>query len=1290
MRSVIYHLLIIQVVLVTAAQGSSCHYGNGCTLLPDVCSVPPPDCQTDWFGTYCQMHNIARAKRASQSSTYSDGGVRYDAGRAVDGNVNTKFNHGSCSVTDELDGGHASWHVFLVGTFVISRITIYLRQDAIDHNQAMEVLVNNRTCRKLSVTDIRDSETHLISNPMTLSCTQPIEGDTVTVVMKGQYLTLCEVRVFGKKKEPCHCSNGCSDFPNTPCSKPSVGTVCKPPWFGRFCQMENIAFQKATRQSSNYSEGGRPFCAAYAVDGNTDTDVNHRSCSHTDNAAGSAASWQVLLDDHRMFNISKIRIFLRNGFWDRNKGLQVLVNGAPCNPATGAINDWTSGSVPNPLNITCQPIMRGNNVTITISGTYLTLCEVQVFVCSDGWFGSDCCQQCQCLDTSEVCDKETGYCRSGCAAGKQGPGCQQDCVDGRYGVNCSQQCGSCKDGGPCNTSDGVCAQGCTDHFAEPDCKSCSDGWFGSNCIQQCRCLNTTEACDKITGNCTSGCRAGKTGIRCQDDCGPGLYGINCSSTCGHCRGSSDCNKDDGNCTQGCQIGYRLPLCQECVNKMYGQNCKSHCGRCVNGTCNNINGTCIHGCEPGFEGDQCMTESQTGNNQGGLQSFTGIIVGVVVGVLLAAVVVAVLVYMRRRRRLQKSHTGDQPEEDTTESSFSTVSSDRKSFVSSKPEKPEKPSKPVKPTKKPGSPANDVHNNTDTYYNVLPTPVRLDRFRQYITQKIDGAGFEQEYKFLRHGLAKEHKEGQKPENKKRNRFLALFPYDESRVVLAPDGDATCDYIHASYVQGFHERNVFIAAQGPNKVTVDDFWRMIWQENVSEIIMLTRVMEMNRKKCEQYWPDGTKDMKCGNIVIKTLLSTVRADFTTRKFLVRHSNTPSDKRTVTQLHFTSWPDHDVPSAPALVGFWKQYRSLKSSEEGITGPVVVHCSAGVGRTGTFIALDNLFDEAEALDKVNVLACVSKLREARMNMVQTVDQYRFVHESVLEAIESRGTFYTLSNFEGKFGTDIKYSRQHDMLMNREYQSLESPKIAIPEKLASHAYLPENVSKNRNKNIVPTNKDRPFLSTPVAKHNDYINAVILPSATQPLGLIATQTPLADTVVDFWRLVFDHDCFTIVCLEDDGENRVLYPRKNESLNIGPFRLTTLKEDTSRDSFIEMELNLALREQDNTLHQIRVFKVRSQIPGPTEPMLEFVNEIGRKGSSEEHKTLVHCLDGARLCGVFCSVLNIISRLRLDKEVDIYLTIRELQCIRPQFIQSYEQYKFCYDLVKEYLRDTSMYANM
>ncbi|XP_071098685.1 receptor-type tyrosine-protein phosphatase alpha-like [Haliotis cracherodii] len=1254
------------------------------------------------------------------------------------------------------------------------------------------------------------------------------------------------VSLPNSSQEDCHCLNGCTNFPGSPCQ----GTMCQSDWFGSYCQKRNIARGKSTWHSSELRGFGGPFPSYKAVDDNTDQTLEHGSCTHTGNTS-SGAWWRV--DINSTLEIRRMRIYLRSVWTDRNVGLQVKVGDQLCYTLSADNRQETV------LNITCVEALNGSSVTISVDGPYLTLCEVQIFQCSNGWFGDDCDKQCQCQNTTEVCGKETGNCRGGCAAGKHGPGCQQDCNNGSFGSGRNKHCQCLTASEACNKETGHCSSGCAAGKQGPGCQQeCDDGWFGSDCNKQCQCLTASEACNKETGHCSSGCAAGKQGPGCQQDCGQHHYGVNCSSTCGQCSRMSDCKKDDGTCTQGCKQGYSPPLCkmcavhfygppcqgcgqckddspcsklngtcltgckpgyepplcstacpagsygslcrecghcqdnnncsrqdgtcstgceagyqrplchekcpdtlygvncslscgqcrtsttchhvngschegcsdgfkeplckecadgyydtnctacgqckggncnsqdgecldgcqpgyeaplcqQECVNNTYGENCQYPCGNCLNGTCQPSNGSCILGCEEGYKGDSCKLSTSSQRGDGSMASSTvWAISGAAVAVLVSVILVVLLVVIKRRRYMKS-----QQEENTI--ALGKVKGEKDAPAAGKPALPEKPAKKPKP------PADNVYENSEPYYNVVPAPVSLDRLKEYVRDRVTGVGFEHEYKLLRYGIHGAHVEGKKPENKKRNRFLELFPYDDSRVVLMPDGDATWDYIHASYITGFSESSVFIAAQGPNPVTVNDFWRMVWQENVSIIIMLTRVMELNRKKCEQYWPDEKEQKMCGRIVIKPLLATVRADFTIRKYSVHHSTKPSDKRTVTQLHFTSWPDHDVPSATALVDFWKQYRSLTSSEEDVTGPVVVHCSAGVGRTGTFIALDNLFDEAESLNKVNVFSCVSKMREARMNMVQTVEQYRFVHDVLLEALGSKGTFYTSAEFEKTVGSGLTYTRHEEAEMSRQYQSLKAMQQDVDDDAVSAAQLPENRSKNRNQDIVPANNVRPYLSTPVPGHNDYINAVVLPTATRARGIIATQTPVTLTVVDFWRLVYDHDCFTIVCLEDDKLTfQKLYPMMDQMLEIGPFRVTHSTEDTTRGIFTIVQITVTLNEEIDSSRLITVYKMKSRIPGSTEAMLEFVNEIDTKGTSEEHKTLVHCPDGARLCGVFCSVLNIITRLRLDKEVDIYLTIRELQCIRPQLIQSYDQYKFCYDMVKEYHRASSVYANM
>ncbi|XP_067653476.1 protein draper-like [Haliotis asinina] len=406
----------------------------------------------------------------------------------------------------------------------------------------------------------------------------------------------------------CHCLKSCQGFPSTACPTPSSGPLCKSPWFGSYCQMENIAFHKTATQSTTYDYLGH-FRASYAVDGNTDTDFSHSSCSHTEEPAGGTASWQVLLDDHQMFNISRIRIFLRDSFLNHNKNMQVFVDGYLCNSISGTTLDGTRGPVTNPFDVTCSHVIKGNKVAIKMSGQYLTLCEVQVFVCSDGWFASDCNKQCQCLDTSEACDKETGYCRSGCAAGKQGPGCQQACSDGWFGEKCEKQCQCLDTSEVCDKETGNCRSGCSAGKQGPGCQQvCSDGSFAIGCSKRCQCLDTSEVCDKETGYCTSGCAAGKQGPGCQQDCDHGHYGVNCTSTCGQCSGSSDCQKVDGTCTQGCQQRYSPPLCKACVPGKFGVNCSASCGHCKDGPeCDRLTGHCERGCLPGYIPPLCEKE-----------------------------------------------------------------------------------------------------------------------------------------------------------------------------------------------------------------------------------------------------------------------------------------------------------------------------------------------------------------------------------------------------------------------------------------------------------------------------------------------------------------------------------------------------------------------------------------------------------------------------------------------------------------------------------------------------------
>ncbi|MGH0144633.1 UNVERIFIED_CONTAM: hypothetical protein FKN15_003714 [Acipenser sinensis] len=210
-----------------------------------------------------------------------------------------------------------------------------------------------------------------------------------------------------------------------------------------------------------------------------------------------------------------------------------------------------------------------------------------------------------------------------------------------------------------------------------------------------------------------------------------------------------------------------------------------------------------------------------------------------------------------------------------------------------------------------------------------------------------------------------------------------YDWCRVKLsAIDGEPFSDYINANYMPGYHTAKEFIATQGPLPNTVEDFWRMAWENEVEAIVMLTNCIENSQVKCEQYWPLEYTPCTYGDISVTTSSEQEQPDWTLRDFTLKHMKS-LESRTVRQFHFTAWPDHGVPDNTAtLIQFRALVRKFLDNRER-NGPAIVHCSAGVGRTGTLIALDSLLLQIEREKAVGIQSFVQKMRLHRPLMVQT-------------------------------------------------------------------------------------------------------------------------------------------------------------------------------------------------------------------------------------------------------------------------------------------------------------------
>uniref|UniRef100_A0A3Q3AT28 Protein tyrosine phosphatase receptor type Q n=1 Tax=Kryptolebias marmoratus TaxID=37003 RepID=A0A3Q3AT28_KRYMA len=282
-----------------------------------------------------------------------------------------------------------------------------------------------------------------------------------------------------------------------------------------------------------------------------------------------------------------------------------------------------------------------------------------------------------------------------------------------------------------------------------------------------------------------------------------------------------------------------------------------------------------------------------------------------------------------------------------------------------------------------------------------PVNKKSFLQHVEDLCanDNAKFQEEFAELPKLLPDlATSDADLPWNKSKNRFLNIKPYNNNRVkLLSEPGVTGSDYINASFVSGYLCPNEFIATQGPLPSTVADFWRMIWETGTRTIAMLTQCYEKGKIRCHKYWPEDNKPVTVfSDFLISKVSEEVLPDWTIRTLKIeKHGH----YILVKHFNFTSWPEHGVPeSCSTLIKFVKTVRSHRHDNS----TIVVHCSAGVGRTGVFITLDHLIQHVRDHDFVDIYGLVAELRSERMCMVQNLAQYIFLHQSTLELLNNKG------------------------------------------------------------------------------------------------------------------------------------------------------------------------------------------------------------------------------------------------------------------------------------------------
>ncbi|XKL64252.1 hypothetical protein PGB90_004338 [Kerria lacca] len=284
--------------------------------------------------------------------------------------------------------------------------------------------------------------------------------------------------------------------------------------------------------------------------------------------------------------------------------------------------------------------------------------------------------------------------------------------------------------------------------------------------------------------------------------------------------------------------------------------------------------------------------------------------------------------------------------------------------------------------------------------ISRPVRLDNFAEHyrIMSADSDFRFSEEFEELKHvGRDQPNTAADLPCNRPKNRFTNILPYDHSRFKLQPvDDEEGSDYINANYVPGYNSPREFIVTQGPLHCTRDDFWRMCWESNSRAIVMLTRVIEKGREKCDHYWPYDTLPVYYGDISVTLLNDTHYPDWVISEFIICRGD---QQRMIRHFHFTTWPDFGVPNPPqTLIRFVRAFRERIGPDQ---RPIVVHCSAGVGRSGTFIALDRILQSIKHSDGVDIFGIVYAMRKERVWMVQTEQQYICIHQCLLAVLQGQ-------------------------------------------------------------------------------------------------------------------------------------------------------------------------------------------------------------------------------------------------------------------------------------------------